>query len=177
MSLTVGSWWQSRDTGQRMTVSHRFSNMHGIDKVRFPCVLEGRGLHVVWLTEREVRAGFKHFRPCVNHPEPVPGWILNRQQNDVLFEMPDEPPLWLAISGIKSGWILLSGLVAGFRVQTVFEKGAETAAMHTGIVQPFSWGLQRYDSFFLPLADALPRIRPRFGQLDAWDRLATRTLL
>jgi hypothetical protein len=141
----------------------------GLHADRIACYVEGRGQRVLWLTEDEIRGGWKHWRPKPD-PTPVPPWIVNRKYNDVVWGR--SPAFLVSIGEIKRGWIRLSGLMQepSLRVKTFLE---DENGRESGIVQPFEWGVQRYDTFFAPLSEALPDLKPRFGRLSAWDHVAS----
>ena len=149
--MAVGSW--------------RNIHPHGVSKLRYPCFLEGRGKHILWLSEAELRGGWRHWRPEID-PTPIPAWLF--RHHDVTYGVCES--FWLSRQEIKRGWIRLTGMMAPpFRLRTVLEK--DDTGQEVGIVQPFVWGIQRYDTFFVPLSEALHELRPRFGVLNAWDRV------
>ena len=84
-------------------------------------------------------------------------------------------PLWLVVQEIKRGWVRLSGLMHGVRlVQHYRTDGQDLTCTLQGlkdVESGFSWAIQRYDTFFLPLSEALPRMKPRFERLNAWDKI------
>ena len=189
MNVTPGSWWiDSR--GQRMAVGNPriFRPLSGTSPHRLPCFLEGVGLNIIWLTSAEIRGGFKLFRPspCFDKP---PLWLLREDATsfrDVLLDVPpntlrgdgsvSSKPLWLARAEIKYGWIRLTGLTERIRVRITLSR--EDESWHekhyratTDTIMPFCWSVQRYDTLFLPLSEAIPRLKPRFNRLTSWDKI------
>lgn len=158
--LTPRSWWICPETGQRMVVYH-MARPRSVAPGRIGCLLEGLGLQPAWLTEREVRASWRHWRPKLDRT-PIPSWMAREGHRwDVLLSMEGRPDMWLVVYGIKHGWVCLTGIDQWITVRTHDE----------GRVRQFEWGLQVHNTVFLPLREAVPRLRPRFDQRDAWDQL------
>lgn len=166
MGITVGSWWID-GSGQRMVVK-RMPDSNGRPPNRYPCYLEGRRLYLAWLSEAEIRGAWKHWRPRRTPRPYIPSWLRDGR-GDVSLKMDGElEPLWLVVQGMHLGWICLSGMVQYQNVQVTYvdKKGTRTPGGQ------FYWSLQQYDTIFLPLVEALPRMAPMFTCPTQWDRIA-----
>lgn len=163
MSVTLGSWWQSRDTDEKMAVGS-YPGSKGFHQGRVPCFVAGRGCNLLWLTPSEIRGGWKHWRPTPDKT-PKPAWLV--EHLDVIYGA--SPAFWLRMYEIKRGWIRLSGLMTEPALRTKLVLDTVEGGMD--VVHPFDWGIQRYDTFFAPLSEALRKLKPRFAKLSAWDRV------
>src|SRR5512137_2828604 len=134
MGIARGSWWQSRDTDERMAVGH-CPKTRGAHPDRYSCFVEGRGKNILWLTPSEIRGGWRHWRPKPDLT-PVPAWILNRPHNDMIYGK--SPAFRVVVAEIKRGWLRLTGLMEEPRLRV--KTFRETEDGHEdGIVQPFDW--------------------------------------
>lgn len=178
--LTPGSWWVCPETGQRMAVYHQ-PRPRSVAPGRIGCLVEGFGIQPVWLTEREVRACWRHWRPKPDRT-PLPLWMAREgRYRDVLLSTEGKPDTWLVVYGIKHGWACLTGIDQGTVVQVregmdqdfqpIGDIGHFVTTRDEGRLRQFAWGLQVHNTVFLPLREAIPRMRPRYDQRDAWDLL------
>lgn len=152
---------------------------------RIPCHLEGKRLYLAWLTEDEIRAAWKLFRPRLND-RAIPMWIRKpREFNDFLLydkpvrEIPDvekAESVWVSVQRIRSGWLCLTGIVQN-EITSACHEERENGRRRLELGY-FNWGLQAYNTYFLPASNAVPRMLPRFGSAaniirkTAYERVA-----
>lgn len=196
MGVTSGSWWMNRLTGQKLAVADQRimrnqsrredgRTVHyglGRDPDRYACYLEGKGLYLAWLTEDELRAGWKLLRLKPDFTG-IPGWIQKPKQfNDFLLydrpicEIPDmnkAEPIWVSVQRIRSGWLCLSGMKQ-YEFTGVRHERQDPDGKVTKTEGYFNWGLQAYNTLFLPASEAVPRMLPKYEtiRLTVYDHIA-----
>lgn len=154
---------QTKREGRR-SIRHGSSR----DPGRSPCYLEGTDLFLAWLSEEELHGAWKQLRlkPDDGH---MPGWLTNPQHNDFSYRPPDPPytpfePFWVSLIGRRAGWLCLSGMTQHSRVQTVHDRRGKNGEK-TETVGYFDWGVQAYNTFFLPASVAVPRLAPKYDKI------------
>lgn len=156
--ITKGSWWASQNGVMAVTdLKSRFARpgTHG-------CYVEGENVQMLWLTEGEIRAAFKHFKPKRDSGR-APGWLKDPTGfRDVMWK-----DRWFCAGEIKYGWIRLTGLSQDIEVQLRRTKD------DTLFDLSFDWGMQLYTTVFRPLSEVLPDLRPKYRQLSAIERIDT----
>jgi len=193
MGITPGSWWVNKRTGQKMAVADPRSIVTEHTKVdgkwvkrglgrppdRFPCFLEGVGLFLAWLAEDELRSAWKLLR--LKPDEAVlPGWVVNAHIKD--FWVYDKPIRelshdalengyrhHLSLMRVRSGWLCLVGMSTHTRIDITYAPGQKNESRGN-----FNWGIQKFATMFLPISEAVPRMRPRYERLrkTVYDHIA-----
>lgn len=193
MGITPETWWVNRKTDQKMGVANlrnyttwsrrvrgesgRIQQAgFGRDLGRHPCHLEGEELYLAWLSEDEIRSCWRPLRlPRVKAPYELPYWLVRREHGDVLLYStkelrgrPEGDPVWLAIQRIRSNWVMLSAISERTSIQITKANDRTHAPI------AYDWGSQLWNTQFLSLEDAVPRMLPRFGTVrkSKYDALA-----
>lgn len=162
---------------------------------RMACHLEGEGKFLLWLTKEEIRGAWKMHKPKTDRTY-LPHWLRCPYLNDFLlkiesvdrFGRPEDKIVWVSIMDIRAGWLCLSGILEKELVSVGEEAsvsastgkikscpacGYGPAGSEPARTRGFDWGLQRWNTFFLPASEALPRLTPKHGSSPStvWDRL------
>lgn len=185
--ITLGSWWVNKRTGQKMSVAPRGMLNHsrrvfhpktkrygsvrfglGRNPDRIACYLEGTGLYLAWLAEDELRAAWRPLRVSKDDG-PIPHWVRKPRMNDFLYTPPDDQipyrpfePYWVNVQRICSGWLCLTGMVQSEVTGVKYKRNSDGFDFDGN----FDWGLQAYNTFFLPASKVVSRLTPKFEKIQ-----------
>lgn len=181
--MTPGSWWINKRTGQRLAVKKHatsFMSQHsrregrrwvrrgeGRNEDRLPCCVEGLELYLVWLTHDELLGGWKPYRPKKDTGR-IPRWLSHPPQfNDFLYTPPLHvgSPHWVTVVGIRSGWLCLSGIVEDESTLVTVKATSNLGFAQAQVRGNFDWGLQKYNTFFLPASEVVSRLVPKYDKI------------
>lgn len=182
------TWWVNRFTKERAWVpgrqtayrsesigyrgGHTVCKPLGRRRDHLILIPEGRERYPLWYTKEELRALYRPLR-LKKDLTYVPDWVKKGKFQDFLLTVEDEDfPLWVALQRIRSGWLCLSAIVQD-EVTTLRESQSGFDPEKKLWEHPFDWSLQRYNTFFLPASEAIPRLKPRFGSIPftVYDRI------
>lgn len=138
---------------------------------RLIIIPEGRESFPLWYTKAELRALYRPLRLPRDRTF-IPDWIRRAPMQDYLLHMDDGDPIWVALQRICSGWFCLSAIVQD-EVTTIRESQNNFDPEKKLWEHGFDWSLQRYNTFFLPAAEAIPRLTPKFHKIPftVYDRI------
>lgn len=138
---------------------------------RLILIPEGRECFPLWYTKRELRAVWAPLR-LRKDTTYIPDWIRRAPMQDYLLSVGDEDPVWVALQRIRSGWFCLSAIVQD-EVTNIRESKNPCDPEKKLWEHSFDWSLQRYNTFFLPAAEAIPRLTPKFHKIPftVYDRI------
>lgn len=121
---------------------------------------EGFRMFPRWLTKEELRLLYKPARFPRAHGR-LPEWVERRRKDDFVLSVIDhsvfEEEFVVCIREVRSGWICLSAVEQSER----WVRSVRTRDGNNWAEENFDWGCQRWNTFFLPITEAVPKLRPR----------------
>lgn len=188
MTPSRDTWWVNKHTKERAWLpgdqkafrsehirSHRGGHAAykaiGRHVDRLALIPEGRECFPLWYTKRELRALWVPLR-LRKDTTFIPDWVKKAKFRDFLLHVDGADPVWVALQRIRSGWLCLSAIVQD-EVTNIRESRSAFDPEKKLWEHNFDWSLQRYNTFFLPASEAIPRLTPKFHKIPftVYDRI------